>query len=62
MTVISNSKFRYLILLIFLGTEYLLLKEEFDDTMKKKPLSCLYLGTYKYADGHALKKSFTAVS
>lgn len=35
MTDISNSKFRYLIVINFLSAEYLLLTEQFDGTMKK---------------------------
>lgn len=56
MQVISKLKFRYLLVIYFLSTEFLLLTEDFVSTMGKKSSNCLYLGTYTYTDGDALKK------
>lgn len=52
MIIILNSKFRYLIVINFLGMEHLLLTEEWGYYAKKES-SCLYLGTYQCADAHA---------
>lgn len=43
MKVISNPKFRYLLVIYFLSTEFLLLTEEFVGAMEKKNPQAAYI-------------------